>query len=52
MRKTKTIKSILVNYVTTVINTDMETMDASVFVKGKGNILISEMKIKQKLHIS
>lgn len=31
MRKTKTIKSILVNYVTTVINTDMETMDASVF---------------------
>lgn len=45
----KQIKSILVYYIIIVINTDTETIDASVLkilVNGKGNILISEMKIR------
>lgn len=45
----KQIKSILVYYIIIGLNTNTETMDASILkilVKGKGNLLISEMKIR------
>lgn len=45
----KQIKSILVYYIIIGLNTNTETMDASILkilVKGKGNLFISEMKIR------